>query len=229
MIDAGVLSVSLPWLKVFATFSLQMFWKGSFVLGAVVLILNKEQLQDLNVDKPFIFIFLSAGIFMFSVSGQAAFLILLAILYILVSLIKNKFKFAPVDRNFWKIAILIFGIFLLLIICTQNKIYVMSTDFWESVFIYLQTKFALAIFEEFLYRGMFWMFLASLNVNPRKIVLIQAILFWLSHTQYLFEPFVFWVTAPIVSLLLGFIVLRSKSITLSSMAHILYNAFVAIV
>lgn len=69
------------------------------------------------------------------------------------------------------------------------------------------------------------MFLKDLGLNESRIFYIQALVFWISHINYLFEsPIFFWIILPIVSLTYGYVVYRSKSLTPSTIAHILYNA-----
>lgn len=73
------------------------------------------------------------------------------------------------------------------------------------------------------------MFLKDLGLSDSKAFYIQAFLFSIKHINYLFSPLTFWVIVPILSLTLGYIVLRSKSLTPSTFVHVLYNAFVELI
>ena len=81
----------------------------------------------------------------------------------------------------------------------------------------------IVIFEEVIYRGMLWMLLTNLNVKSHYIFIIQVILFWLSHINYLFQPLAFWFYMPFLGIMLGLMVWRSKTITSSIVGHFLYN------
>jgi hypothetical protein len=81
-----------------------------------------------------------------------------------------------------------------------------------------------AIFEELFFRGFVWMLFSHLKISAPKIIIFQALLFWIAHLNYIFtSPFTFWLFAPIVGLLLGIIVWRSKSLVPSSLVHIVLN------
>jgi membrane protease YdiL (CAAX protease family) len=85
------------------------------------------------------------------------------------------------------------------------------------------------IFEEFLFRGLLWGFLKDQDLPESRIVLFQAILFWLAHYHSLFDGRLsFWVSIPFVSIILGILILRSKSLTISTGTHFLYNFLVSI-
>ncbi|NOT06500.1 MAG: CPBP family intramembrane metalloprotease [Anaerolineales bacterium] len=64
---------------------------------------------------------------------------------------------------------------------------------------------------------------------PIKIVILQAILFWISHVYAFNNLTFFWITTPMVSIFLGIIVWRSKSITPSTIAHLLINMLLGFV
>jgi membrane protease YdiL (CAAX protease family) len=85
------------------------------------------------------------------------------------------------------------------------------------------------VVEEIMFRGMLWMLLKNLNFSEIKIVILQAILFWISHVYAFNNLAFFWINAPMISILLGVIVWRSKSITPSTIAHILINMLLGFV
>jgi membrane protease YdiL (CAAX protease family) len=69
-----------------------------------------------------------------------------------------------------------------------------------------------------------------LNWSNPKIVLWQAVVFWLSHTEYIItQPFWFWILVPLSGVILGILTWRFKSITPSTLAHILINVLWSLV
>ena len=91
------------------------------------------------------------------------------------------------------------------------------------------TEFSFVAVEEIVFRGMLWLFLKGLNWSELKIIIFQAILFWLSHAySTTIDPTFFWIIAPIAGVFLGIIVWRSKSITPSTIAHVLINVLLSL-
>ena len=122
------------------------------------------------------------------------------------------------ESNRWQIVMtLIIGFFLVLLIISDTKI---SQEIHWSI-----VRMPFVVIEEVIFRGLLWMFLKFLSWTDPKIIILQAVLFWLSHTYYMFaNPILFWIIIPIVSILLGIMVWRYKSITSSTIAHILFNS-----
>ena len=81
-----------------------------------------------------------------------------------------------------------------------------------------------AISEEPLFRGFLWGYLRTMKWKDIWIFLFQAGLFTLSHIYYISAPISFWIIVPIVSLVLGWLAWRSRTITSSMMAHGMINA-----
>jgi membrane protease YdiL (CAAX protease family) len=92
----------------------------------------------------------------------------------------------------------------------------------ESVF---EAQLALTVFEEVVFRGALWAYLRKLGLKDYAVFLTQAFLFWVAHSKYLLieHSYSFWVAIPLASLLFGFMVWRSKSLTPSTIAHFLFN------
>lgn len=101
----------------------------------------------------------------------------------------------------------------------------------DSASIYLAASDAnllFTIFEEVIYRGILWMLLTSINISGYRLVMIQAVLFWLSHVNYLFQPIAFWFYMPFLGIVLGMMVWRTKTITASITGHFMYNWLAAL-
>ncbi len=72
-------------------------------------------------------------------------------------------------------------------------------------------------------------FLRDRGLAESRIVLFQAILFWLAHYHLLFDGSLsFWASLPFVSVVLGLLILHSKSLAISTSTHFLYNFLVGI-
>jgi membrane protease YdiL (CAAX protease family) len=91
-----------------------------------------------------------------------------------------------------------------------------------------ESRFHDVVFEEVLYRGTLWMLLKELKLSDLQIIVVQTLAFWFSHYHYIGEPIKFWVYLPWVSLLLGVLVWRSKSISPSILVHFLYNVLMSL-
>lgn len=82
-----------------------------------------------------------------------------------------------------------------------------------------------AVPEEPLFRGFLWGYLRKLKWNETWIWLTQTGLFTLAHIYYINTyPISFWVIIPIFSLMLGWLVWRSRTIASSVAAHGMMNA-----
>ena len=86
-----------------------------------------------------------------------------------------------------------------------------------------QFSFA-AVMEEPLFRGFLWGSFRQMGIQNWLICVIQAVLFWLAHIYYYNTGINFWVVIPIGSLILGLVVLKTKSISYSMTTHALINS-----
>jgi membrane protease YdiL (CAAX protease family) len=148
----------------------------------------------------------------------------IAFIYLLYALLSKKIKFGSVNRNLLRVSLWMVGIsaggFLLI------SSFLNMPKIGQNMNYFLFEVIPFSVYEEAVYRGILIMFLKDLLYSESKILYIQAFFFWISHISYLIEsPSTFWVFIPILGLTLGCIALRTKSITLSAIAHILINAF----
>lgn len=82
-----------------------------------------------------------------------------------------------------------------------------------------------AVSEEPVFRGFLWGYLRKLGWNDIWILFFQAALFTFAHIYALrVFPISFWIIVPVISLVLGLIVWRSRTITSSMAAHGMINA-----
>ena len=80
-----------------------------------------------------------------------------------------------------------------------------------------------AVSEEPLFRGFLWGSFRQLGLNEIWICILQALLFWLGHIYYLNTGINFWMVIPIGSLVLGLVIIKTKSITYSMITHSFIN------
>jgi len=85
-----------------------------------------------------------------------------------------------------------------------------------------QLSFA-AVMEEPLFRGFLWGSFRQLGLADIWVCIIQAVLFWLAHIYYFNTGINFWVIIPIGSFILGWVVMKTKSITYSMVTHTFMN------
>lgn len=82
-----------------------------------------------------------------------------------------------------------------------------------------------AVMEEPVFRAFLWGYLLKLGWNDRRIWIFQMVLFTIGHMSGLrWFPIQFFVTVPIASLILGYLVWRSRTIMASLAAHGMLNA-----
>ena len=197
---------------------------GVFLLIVIVILLNQEDLQKLNMDEFFIFIFICSGLatfigYMFGLGCLAG---IPAILFSIYALSKNNMKFGNTDPNSLRISLIAVGIFAGCFLIISGSLNILKID--QSIHLFFIDTLPDTVTEEVIYRGLLWMFLKDRGWSESRIIFFQAFLFWISHLNFLFNnPFNFWVFIPAVGLLLGYIVLRSKSITPSTITHLFIN------
>ena len=202
---------------------------GSFPIITLVIKLNQLQLEKLNIDKFFVVMLTTSGLIgLYSLPYNC--LAGIALIYTVYILFDNKIRFGVADRHALRKFLLIVSVSTAILVFivsffANTKIDLLNTE--KSVRHFLLEAIPNSIHEEVVYRGMLYMFLRDLGMSESKTFYTQAVLFWISHINYLIESAVgFWITLPILSLILGYIAYRSKSITPSAIVHILYNALV---
>lgn len=201
---------------------------------------NGEELYSFHIDKFFIFIFFLFGsLFRFRgidnfLTLLFEFLLFLFILIFSVAFIKRKIQIKSFSViNKWNLLAIFSGFLLAFLIILLNpliqydntkrfSILLFTGIFLKNLFIEIGLS---AIIEEPIYRGFLWGTLLKRNWPEFKILFFQAFLFWISHISYLNQPFTFWITAPSISLLLGYLTMKSKSIIPPLITHVIYNAF----
>ncbi len=197
---------------------------GIFIL-AVVIFLNRRDLSKLNIDGTFLFLFIWAALafallYLLWPVGWAA-----AILAVFTPLMlwRAGNRFGKTGRAaLWATAAVLIAFFVCLILVRgildppmlQSAAHWMLIDFPPNV-----------VVEEVLFRGLLWMFLRRLGWTDGPVLAVQSVLFWLAHAGYFFsDPVGFWIVVPVLTLVLGIIVWKTRSLTPSTIAHICMNA-----
>jgi len=224
IVNPSILLVNIENLRLLEDQTYYLYDNYSFILVLVVIIVNRSNLKELNIDKIFIPILLSGGMsYHWTSSGLWLVVIDLLIFSIAILYVRGRLKFGDIEPRLLCITfviVIVFFLGILLIIDSMNFAKIGWAVQWYK------ERISFLIVEEVTFRGLLWMFLKKLNFSEFKIVVLQAILFWLSHVYYANDNLIsFWVVIPIVSVVLGIVVWRTRSITSSTIAHILFNAW----
>lgn len=108
----------------------------------------------------------------------------------------------------------------------NNKIRYIKASLAIFLYLFITQLNNAAIIEEPLFRGFLWGTLRKSKVKEITIFIIQLLLFWLAHIYYIVQsPFSFWVVVPVSACLLGVLVMKSKTLTTSTLAHGIINSF----
>jgi membrane protease YdiL (CAAX protease family) len=199
--------------------------------------LNRHRLASLNIDRPLLIALLIGGFFyLVFLTLNIGLLIAIATGFVFWAyqnnhfVLKNTIKYPPET-----IPLILFSVLLAVLpIILFNLTLKQPMSFQRILTAFTSTvpaQLALIVFEEVIFRGALWAYLRDLGVKEHIAFLVQAFLFWIAHSRYMFlaYPYLFWIAIPLVSLLLGFIVWRSKSLTPSTIAHLLFNSTGAII
>lgn len=198
---------------------------GSFPILVLVLTLNRDRLQEMNIDRFYVVLLIISGLFTLY-AYKYEFLAVIALIYAVYILFSDKVRFGVIDFNGLRVMLLVVGVFVGVQFCMYSfsDVINISPPSSELLDRFLFRIIPGSIYEEAMYRGVLYMFLMDVGVGKSKAFYIQAFLFSFKHISYLLEnPFFFWITLPIVSLIYGYIAMRSKSLTPSTLVHLLYN------
>lgn len=230
-----------PFLSVICTFVI-------YIIICLLILNNKNDLSVYHIDKFSLFIFTIFGALLYvQIAGlinnfmgvfASIYLIFVAIvLTVLLLFSKIQLDYSKI-LNFWNGIGLLCGIiypslfiFLAFVILNVNMV-VISHHSWLCVgWYFIKMSFwnlsYVAIGEEPIFRGFLWGVLKNHKLKDTHILVVQGVLFWISHYKYWNNPLVFWGSLPLFSLLLGFLAWKSKSIFPPLIAHALYNAVIA--
>jgi len=221
-----IITAKIENLRLLQNQSSYLFEGYSLILISIVIIVNRSNLKRLNIDKYFVLIFLCGGLaFDWDRSWILGLATALASFSVFVLLTKGWQITGGAETNLLRIVLVMVIGFLLGLLFVGDLINFMKPREVVQWFLFF-IPFVVA--EEVIFRGMLWEFLKDLNISEFWIVVLQAVLFWLSHVNFAYNSVFFLMVTPIVSILLGIIVWRYRSITLSATAHILVNVLLGL-
>lgn len=216
---------------------------GTYLLISILLIREKENLAIFNIDRLSIIIILVFGS-IFKISFLVGFplasaILSISFLFISILLFNRLRKFSKliqtgpgVLRWLWKGVLITIGLsiffgFLVDLTDSRDLAWFPANKF--LLFFSLLNAFigqfsSAVILEEPLFRGFLWGYLRSLEWNENTIWFAVSGLFWVSHLHIFTNLYSMFVITPIISLAYGYLVVRSRSIAPSMVAHAVYNA-----
>lgn len=202
------------------------FWdKLAFLIALSIIIINRANLIEMNIDKSFLIILsISIGIHVFNFFypfGWVA-LILSLIFYLLLK--REEFIINNTTKTTFGILVLVIIVYLSFVLRYELKYteynFLINNKFYQSII-----RISFTVTEELIFRGFLWMYLKNLNWHESIIIVFQSVLFWLFHLYLLpLYPIAFLISIPIMSLILGIITAHSKSLSPSTLSHFLYNS-----
>jgi membrane protease YdiL (CAAX protease family) len=205
-----------------------------FLLILLALWINKSRLHELNLDQTAYVLLLIAVVLLgwhFVPFVFGAFL-LAAVAAIIIVGRNESFQFShPTLLSGRAITALILVLLPIIppILLSSNS--GASLQNFSVIQLALQkANFFGVYFEEFLFRGMLWAYLRSRSLRTVHVIAIQALLFWLAHISSGIDKWIFfWVTLPFISIMLGLLVHRSKSLAACVTTHFLYNCVIGLI
>ncbi len=217
LIDLFANKIVAPW--VFPTFT-----NFSPVLLIIAIFLYRKNLQDLSVDELFLLMSIYSGIVItWSFFVPVGWLSGIASIFLLTGIIKGYITVKQTIHNYY------LPILIVSVVCVIVIFFTTLNNFNYGVYKNLSTLivgyiFAGIVYEEFVFRGLLWAFLESKKWSVSKIMFFQAFIFSVAHINIvLVAPLYFFVGVPLFSLLLGWIVWRTKSLSLSTFVHVVIN------
>jgi uncharacterized protein len=196
----------------------------NYSLITVAIHINKPHLHLLNFDRNSMIFFILLGLTYAIFLYQSVGIILFLMAIYNGSLLSKNPKFADTEFSLKTILLGVLGVLVVLIyfwtqadaLAYQGKI-----DIGSAI---SRANTPLVFFEEFIFRGILWMMLRKIGLGERWILFIQAVLFGLAHFYFFFYyPVFLFVVIPILGILFGAMVYRSRSIFPSLMFHFVIN------
>lgn len=197
----------------------------SYILISILLWVNRRNLHEINVGNFFIVVFSALGAvyafltpFALGISiGMAAILNIYVLLTSKSLYSKNEHSRTSIFIFLLTFLVLDFAYFFL---AHRARFSMGGLNYIDAIF---WTNPPIIAAEEFLFRGLLWKLLRDFGYTENKVIYIQAFLFWVFH--FYLEPIFFWIFLPLTSILFGYLVSRTKSISYSMILHFTHNIF----
>jgi membrane protease YdiL (CAAX protease family) len=207
----------------------------AYVLTVAIVGLNRHRLASLNIDRPFVIALMIGGfLYLFYLPLDIGFPVVIAAGFLLWAYQENHFVLKnTIEYPSGTMPLLLISVFLVLLPILLFNLTMKNSVSLEliltSVVSIFHVQLALIAFEEVIFRGALWGYLCELGWKEPTIFVTQAFLFWIAHSRFILvghSVYSFWVATPLISLTLGFITWRAKSLTPSTIAHFLFNSTV---
>jgi membrane protease YdiL (CAAX protease family) len=203
----------------------------AYILTVAIVWLNKHRLAALNIDRPFLAALILGGVLhAFYLKYAAGIFVGITAGLIFFAYQTNQLVVGnPVPYPKRTILLILLTVLLALapVLLFQLRLKTaLDLDVFITTFSgILITNLAVIAFEEVIFRGALWAYVRSLGLGEQAAFYTQAILFWISHHGFVLlpNPYLFWVSVPILAILLGLMTWRSKSLTPSTISHFLFN------
>lgn len=221
----------------FSTDDIKIYYFSSvliILLMCIALGLERDNPTSLHVDSLFILLFvISSGLTLVSVPFLYSIVPALGTIFIFSLFLRWGFNFQQSPTPWIKTLIVVALPPLVTLVPFIFKMSFLNSSAPETndlIYYFSNTSLIGVVYEEFLFRGLLWKYLKKLRFSERTVFIVTSLLFWLAHYEYLLDSslVVFWIYIPIISILLGFVVYRTKSIGFSSISHFLTNVAVKI-
>lgn len=207
---------------------------GMYIFIGALLWINRDCLADFHINRVSVWIYiLSCTILRFTLSVTTISFWVFGLI-VLWMLIRKHLVLRPINNEdyLWAFRGLILG-FLMSVVLSYflnliNPIGLIPSRQRPSLFFGVGAFFFelahAALPEEMIFRGFLWGYMKSKGWEDKKILILQAGIFWLAHLNYYEKPYTLWITVPLLSLILGIVVWRSRSIASSMVMHAVYNS-----
>lgn len=204
----------------------------AYILTVSIVLLNRHRLASLNIDRPFVIALMIGGFLcLFFLTPDIGILAAIAAALVFwayqdnLLVLKNTVEY-PSETLLLILFSLLLAVLPIIFFHPILKQPVSLQLILATITSTFQAQLVGIAFEDVIFRGALWAYLRDLGLKEHIAFLVQAFLFWIAHSKYMFleNPYFFWVSVPLVSLLLGFIVWRSRSLTPSTIAHLLFNS-----
>lgn len=216
---------------------LPAFEIGTYLLTAILIWVERESLSDYHVDglalvifvlgKPLELLFVRYQIpFRWPARSEWYWLYLPIVIGLLIGFVVARPRLVNVKQVPWRwmvvgaVAGIALGAFFGLLIRIRSHGLAQRLTFLLVTLLPVQQMMHAGISEEPFFRGFLWGALRRTGLKDGWILLLQGVLFWLSHLYYVDQaPLSFWLIVPLAGLVFGLLAWRSRSIASSMIAH----------
>lgn len=207
-----------------------------YLSASVFLHTEKELLNEFNIDRTGILLFIGSSLFIWvELDREYYFIVVLLVIWMVISLIN---KWSIVKRTAWEstwhvvlyTAIIVIASTTIMLFATSlDSAFFLTDDNIPNVLGVFAINFGLvAPTEEFLFRCILWGYLNCIGMQRRYSFVLQGVLFWLLHYKNNAGLGLF-ISLPMAIFLYSFLAQKFKQLTPSIISHALYNTFLPII